>query len=207
LQPLHLFTGRFFRFTSKQEPHRFFVGIHRDFAMHSMSRLACAFLLTSFATPAFAAAPSQAMNKTITVAFTATGTSKAPDGIVRSFNTQVTRMIYVSSAGRLFMRHEARRGSMSRGGDFDPSDTRRGKGSFNFQGNKLVGVIPYDAGARQITVTFDPGFSSCTANVIEGHSGGVIRRMGPSGKMYEITRGTTTAPSCSIQTGNAFAGR
>ena len=137
---------------------------------------------------------------------TSSGMSKGPDGQSKGFNTQVSRIIYISSAGRLFMRHQATNRSGSRGGDFDPNDTRQGKGNFQFQGNKLVGVIPYAAGARQIVVSFDGGFSSCTASIIEGHSGGVIKRKGPNGAMYEISGGSTTAPSCSIQSGNAFGG-
>ena len=148
--------------------------------------------------------PAAAMNKTVTVSFTATGNGKRPDGQTRAFNTQVTRMIYISSAGRLFMRHQASNQRGSRGGDFDPNDARQGKGSFHFQGNRLVGVIPYANGARQITVSFDGSFSSCTASIIEGHSAGVIKRKGPDGVMYEITGASTTAPSCSIQSGNAF---
>jgi len=66
-------------------------------------------------------------------------------------------------------------------------------------------VIPYAAGARQINVTFDPGFTSCTASVIEGHSGGTIRRRGPNGMM--VSSATTSPPRCSIQSGNAFAGQ
>jgi hypothetical protein len=146
------------------------------------------------------------MNKTVTVSFTATGNAKGADGQTKAFNTHVTRMIYISSAGRLFMRHQATSRIGSRGGDFDPNDTRQGKGSFQFQGNKLIGVIPYAAGARQIVVSFDGSFSSCTASIIEGHSGGVIKRKGPNGAMYEISGGSTTAPSCSIQSGNAFGG-
>jgi hypothetical protein len=155
------------------------------------------------AAPAFAAPP-QLLDHTITVSFTATGQAKSPEGQIKNFNTQVSRIIYVSSVGRLFMRHRAanRRGD-SRGGDFGPGD---GGGSFSFQGNRLVGVIPYGTGARQITVTFDPGFSSCTASVIEGGSGGIIRRKGPDGIMYEITGASTSTVSCSIQNGNAFAG-
>jgi len=81
------------------------------------------------------------------------------------------------------------------------------RGLIGFQGDRLVGVLPYAAGARQITVTFDSSFSSCTASVIEGHSsGGIIRRKGPNGIMYEISGATTSSPSCSIQSGNAFAG-
>ncbi|HKU04486.1 MAG TPA: hypothetical protein VJR30_00335 [Bradyrhizobium sp.] len=155
------------------------------------------------AAPALAAPP-QLLDHTITVSFTATGQGKSPEGQVHSFNTQVSRIIYVSSAGRLFMRHRAAnsRGN-SRGGDFAPGE---GGGSFSFQGSRLVGVLPYGTGARQITVTFDPGFSSCTASVIEGGSGGVIRRKGPNGIMYEITGATTSSVSCSIRNGNAFAG-
>jgi len=164
-------------------------------------------LLVGLSAPAMAAgAPSAALNKTVTISFTATGNAKSADGQTKGFSTSVQRIIYVSSEGRLFMRHSASNGRASRGGDFDPNDARQGKGSFHFEGTKLVGVIPYATGARQITATFDSGFSSCTASVIEGHSnGGVIQRKGPNGVMYEITSASTTAPSCSIQTGNAFA--
>jgi hypothetical protein len=175
--------------------------------MNFIHRMAAVILVASCLAPAFAAAgvPAAAMNKTITISFNATGIAKAPDGAEKAFSTQVVRIVYVSSEGRLFMRHRATLGRNSRGGDFDPNDSRAGKGSFNFQGNKLVGVIPYAAGARQISATFDAGFSSCTASVIEGASGGVIRRKGPNGVMHEITGGSTSSPSCSIQSGNAFA--
>jgi hypothetical protein len=174
----------------------------------SSKYVASIFLLTSFWSPAFAegGVPAQIRNKTITISFNATGNAKSPDGQVKGFSTQVSRIVYVSSTGRLFMRAMAKHGSNSRSGDFDPKDARSGKGIFNFQGARLVGVVPFSAGARQITVTFDPGFSSCTVSVIEGHSsGGTIRRMGPDGIMYEISSASTSSPSCSIQNGNAFA--
>ena len=157
--------------------------------------------LASIAAPALGA-PSQLRNKTITISYTATGVAKLPQGGQRNFSTQVTHIIYVSDAGRLFMRFRAsnQRGSM--GGDVAPGE---GRGSFSFQGNRLVGVVPFETGARQLTVTFNPGFSSCTARVIEGHSGGVIQRRAPDGKMYEVTGGSTSSVSCSIQSGNAFA--
>jgi hypothetical protein len=163
--------------------------------------------LTTFLSVAFIAAPAlaappQLLDKTITISFTATGQAKSPDGQTRNFNTQLLRIIYVSSAGRLFMRGRASWRGGSRGGDFGPGE---GGGSFSFQGNRLVGVVPFETGARQITVTFDPGFSSCSASVIEGHAGGVIRRTGPDGIRYEVTGGTTSAVSCSIRAGNAFA--
>ena len=89
----------------------------------------------------------------------------------------------------------------------EPQSYAPRRASFSFQSHRLVGVIPYAAGARQITATFDSGFSSCTASVIKGHSVGTIRRKGPDGMMYEISSGTTSSPSSSIQSGNAFAGQ
>jgi hypothetical protein len=168
---------------------------------------AASIVLVWLSAPAFAAgAPAAAMNKTITISFTATGMAKSADGQAKGFSTAVSRSIYVSSAGRLFMRHTASNGRAKRGADFDPTDTRTGKGSFQFQGNKLVGVIPYGMGARQIVATFDASFSSCTASVIEGHTaGGAIQRKAPNGVMYQITSASATSPSCSIQNGNAFA--
>lgn len=152
--------------------------------------------------------PAGVLNKTISISFGVTGTAKNPDGQTRGFNTVVSRKIYVASTGRLFMRHSAQRTdrpSVSRGGDFAPDDPRQG--SFHFQGTTLVGVIPYQSGARQITVTFDSAFSSCTASVIDGHSGNTpIRRRGPSGMMMEVSQVTIASPSCSIREGNEFAG-
>ncbi len=169
-------------------------------------------LVTLAAAPAHAAAPAAALNKTITISFTATGTAKDPDGRVHAFNTSVVRMVYVSSAGRLFMRHaanSANRRLSTAGGDFGPEEQGAGRGgNFSFQGNRLVGVIPYAGGARQITATFDSGFSSCTASVIEGNSGsGSFMRKGPGGVRREITNASTSAVSCAVQNGNAFAGQ
>lgn len=157
------------------------------FALHSSSALA---------------APAGVLNKTITISFAATGMAKGPDGQSKGFTTKISRIIYVSSAGRLFSRFRATNRGGDRSGEIAPG---QGKGSFNFQGERLVGVIPYEVGARQITVTFDPGFSSCSVNIIEGHSGGIIRRKAPNGVMYELSGVTTASPSCSIQSGNAFA--
>lgn len=157
-----------------------------------------------------AGAPQGILNKTISISFGVSGNARGADGQSHGFNTVVSRKIYVAGTGRLFMRHLAQRAdrpSVSRGGDFAPDDARQGKGDFHFQGNTLVGVIPYQQGARQITVTFDSAFTSCSASVIDGHAGGeAIRRKGPSGVTYELSSVTISSPSCSIREGNEFAG-
>ncbi len=181
--------------------------------------LATGALLVTTAAFAFGAdVPAAAMNKTITISFIATGTATDPDGTTHPFNTGVTRVIYISSAGRLFMRQSTKsvggadqknssgRPSSSYAADFDPGDSRTGKGSFSFRGDKLVGVVPWGNGARQFVATFDNGFSSCRASVIEGNTGsGWFMRMGPGGVVRRITNATATSPTCSIQSGNAFA--
>jgi len=179
--------------------------------MNPMCALIAATLTTLLVGPASAAGvPAAAMNKTITISFTASGTGKTPDGATHPFTTSVTRMVYVSSAGRLFMRHTATantKGRATRGGDFDPAAQGEGKGgSFSFQGDKLVGVLPYSGGARQISATFDASFSSCTATVIEGNAGsGSFKRKGPDGIVREISNASTSGVTCSVQSGNSFA--
>lgn len=165
--------------------------------------LMIALSLVLLAAPALAAPP-QLFNKTINVSYTVTGVARLPQGAQRGFSTQVSHVIYVSTAGRLFMRWRASNRRGSSGGDVDPGAAG---GNFSFQGARLVGVLPFGIGARQITVTFNPSFSGCNASVIEGHSGGVIRRRAPDGIVYEITGGSTTSVTCSVQSGNAFAGQ
>ena len=98
------------------------------------------FALTS--SPAFATARAAAYNKTITISFTSSGTRTDSLGKSAGFSSQITRIIYVSSNGRLFMRHIATsmgKGRRARGGDFEPGGGRGG--SFAFQGNRLVGTM------------------------------------------------------------------
>jgi hypothetical protein len=168
--------------------------------------------LVWLAGPATAAnVPAAARNKTITISFITMGNAKNSDGQTHAFSNAISRIIYVSSTGRLFLRKVSTSadGRASRTRDIAPDDPRSGpdnRGNVQFQGNKLLWVFPYAMGARQITVSFDGGFTSCTASIIEGHAaGGIIKRIGADGVTYEMTSVTTSSPRCSIQVGNAFA--
>ncbi len=71
-----------------------------------------------------------------------------------------------------------------------------------------MGTEAFASGARQYVATFNSGFSSCTLSVIDAKAGGAkIQRRGPDGAMYVLDSVSTGSPSCSIQSGNAFAGR
>ena len=172
-------------------------------SMRLRYHFAVTMVAATLAVPALAVVPPQVMNKTITISYTISGENKNAEGQEHSFSAQLSRIIYVSSSGRLFVRWRTASGKFSRGADVAPGE---GHANFSFHGDRLVGVIPFKSGARQITVIFDASFSRCTASIIEGHSaGGVIRWIGSDGEMYEIISATTSTPSCSIQSGNAFA--
>ena len=128
------------------------------------------------------------------------------DGQSRSYNNINTRTVYISSAGRTFLRASLRGGRTARSGERGPGDGGS-RGSVRLDGNRLVGTETFESGARQYIATFDPSFTSCTLQVIDAKSGSAaIRRKGPDGRMYTVSA-TTGSPSCSVQSGNAFGGQ
>lgn len=169
---------------------------------------AAAALLALTAQPALAAggAPQQLLNKTVTMSWTTSGTATAADGQSKNFTNVNTRTVYISSAGRPFLRMQLSGGHNSRSGERGPEDTARG--SVHFEGGKLVGVESFMSGARQFIATFDGSYSSCTVSVVDARAGNAaIMRRGPDGAMYKVENVSTGAPSCSVQSGNAFAGQ
>ncbi|MFZ2156774.1 MAG: hypothetical protein WAV72_11715 [Bradyrhizobium sp.] len=155
-------------------------------------------------------APAGLLDKTITMSWSTSGTATSVDGTTKGFSNVNTRIVYVSSAGRTFLRMQlktAGRGS-ARSGELGPGETGARGGSVRLEGNRLVGTEAFASGARQYVATFDPGFSSCTLSVIDAKAGGAkIQRRGPNGSMYVLDSASTSSPSCSIQSGNVFAGR
>ncbi len=152
------------------------------------------------------AAPSDAFNKTVTMSWSTSGMATTEDGQTLSYNNINTRTVYISSAGRTFLRMSLRGQKAGRSGEKGPGDSG-GHGSVKLQGNRLVGTEAFESGARQYVATFDPSFASCTLQVIDAKSGSAaIKRKGPDGRMYTVTA-STGSPSCSVQSGNAFGGQ
>ena len=170
---------------------------------HLISLLAASALF--LAGPALAgSAPQAALNKTVTLSWTTSGTSRRADGTPFSFSNVNTRIIYISSAGRPFVRISVRSKKLMR--EVNSAPGQSGRSHVNFQGDRLVGVEVFDSGARQYTATFDPAFSSCSLSVIDAKSGSTkIKRWGPDGATYELDNVSTGSPICSIQSGNAFS--
>jgi hypothetical protein len=149
------------------------------------------------------AAPAGMLNKSVTISMSITIPARAEDGTSQANARAITRTIYISSQGRVFARADRRVGKNSQTVERGP-----GEASLRISGNSLVGVLPFASGASQLTVNFDPSFSSCTAQVIMGaESGKPIVYKGLNGKTYTQTgRAQVSGVSCSVRQGNAFAG-
>ena len=153
-----------------------------------------------------ASIPSQLHNKTITTSFTVTIPAKGPDGTTAPRTRNVNRVVYISSAGRFFSRSDRRVKGASETTERGPDQT---SSTYRFDGGNLVSVLQLGTGASQLVVSFDSSFSSCTARVLTGgQGGGSMTWKGIDGKTYTSTGpATASSPSCSIQSGNPFAGQ
>ncbi len=167
--------------------------------------MAASAVLLFSASPALAA-PAHLLNKSLTVSWTSSMMQRASDGREHGRQISINKVIYISSAGRLFER--ARR--TSDGGMRGKSDVGPGDGQINgqarglkFSGDKLIGNMAYASGAVQYVVSFSGG--SCSVSVVQGRSGGNMRVKGLDGRMYEILSMSVSGQSCSIRDGNALA--
>lgn len=140
------------------------------------------------ALPAHAdAVPAALRNKTVAVSFSLS------DG---AGSVSIQRQIMISSAGKITVRSFRSTGSVSD----SPSQP---SGNYRFSGGRIVGVFTMADHANQLTVTFDPGFQSCSANLAFGKTAGrAYRTTSPAG----VTTVSNNAPrvsglSCSIRDG------
>jgi hypothetical protein len=118
----------------------------------------------------------------------------------------VTRTIYISSAGRAFgrlVRVDGGRASETKeAAPGEPGNHLR------WEGAKLIGVMPFVSGAAQMTLSFSAGGQGCNASFVVGReNGGALKWKGVNGIVYEQTGPATFSnTSCTIRSGNAFAG-
>lgn len=148
------------------------------------------------------AAPAQLLNKTVLVSFSVAIPSKGSDGSVMNNPRSIQRTIYISSQGRVFVRS-----ARAVGRNRDSQERGPAENSMRFAGNSLVGVVQFISGASQMTISFDPSFASCAANVLTGADGGkAIKFKGLDGIEYTATgKPQVSGVSCSIRDGNALA--
>jgi hypothetical protein len=118
--------------------------------------------------------------------------------------------VYISEAGRAFSRVSMsvtnRRGTRS--GNRDAVQGEASSRSVSFHGNTMSASMPRgNAGAMQISVTFDSGFQGCSARVVTGKTGGAQSTRVTSmitGREHEFYSVKTSGESCRVQGGNVF---
>jgi len=99
---------------------------------------------TASAAHAAGGAPQQLFNKTVTMSWTTSSTVTSAGGQTKNVTNANTRTVYISGAGRPFLRMQLTSTRIShgnrdsRGDDRGPEDTARG--SVRFEPGKLVGV-------------------------------------------------------------------
>lgn len=160
-----------------------------------------------------AAAPPQLRNKSIVTRFTLQIHQRAPDGRFASPAINVGYTIYVSSAGRSFIRASRSINnpyiSASRTTEAGPGQSQSGNSEtreMQFSGGKLIGSVAFIRGAARMQVGFDPNYTRCDVSVQFGKIGGApIQWKGLDGVMYTVESVTPTGMNCAIQDGNAFA--
>lgn len=154
------------------------------------------------------AAPQQLHNKTLTINMTVTIPGKGSDGSAANLPRSIQRLVYVSSAGRIFSRATRTVGRNQAQTERGPEQTAGdATGNLKFAGNRLVGVLKFSSGASMMNVDFDPSFQSCTVNLVVGRdSGKPIVWKGLNGVTYTSTGAPQVSGlSCSIRDGNALA--
>lgn len=172
--------------------------------MPPLSKLVLTALLSGllFGSSVCAAPPPQARGKTVQFTYTVSVPTKLPDGSIKTTSRTEHRTIYISSAGRAFMRN-ARRNSANETDKVEqgPEGT---SSSLQFSGNTLVGRVGDIVGAYQFTLRFDPSFQSCTADMIFGRAAGEAHHKWKSvgGRVLKSAGKGSVSTSCSVSSGN-----
>ncbi len=158
------------------------------------------------ATPASAQAPKQLHNKSIFTSTTISIPGRGSDGSTSDRPRSIERVIYISSAGRVFAKVTRSVGKNQQQKERGP-EASGGGGGLRFAGNRLTGVLQFQSGASLMNIDFDPSFQSCTVSVIMGRdSGKPIVWKGLNGVTYTSTGAPVIGGhSCSIREGNALA--
>ena len=169
-------------------------------ARHLIALLAISLL--SIVEAKAASTPFQLRGKTVTLSWSETGAFKSADGSPRTVTYNLVRVVYISQAGRAFVRGTTtgRKASMTK--EAGPERTAR---AVTFNGNSIV-VFQVNLGiARRVIVTFDPAFSSCSVSLTVGKSGPGASLEGADGVIYQVISIVPSAVTCSIREGNALA--
>ena len=151
------------------------------------------------------AAPQGMLNKTVRVSFEVSIPATSASGQSLTARRSVQKILYVSSAGRVFSRTARQAGRASETKEVAPGGA---DGAPRIEGNTIVGTLALGSGASRMVNSFDGSFSSCSATIVTGRPAGrALTWKGIDGNVYTATgSAVASTPTCSVQSGNAFAG-
>jgi hypothetical protein len=171
-----------------------------------------ALALAIFGATAQAAPPASLIGKSVVVSWTESRQQRfVGEAQFRSVGVSHNLSIYISTAGRIFMRqtNTARGGS----GTIESIGGETARRLPSFSGSTMtVATTPVSQEAhfaRRVTANFDAGFGRCDARVVfakePGHATSIVLSK-ITKKRVEIAASSVGSTSCSIQSGNVLGG-
>jgi hypothetical protein len=145
--------------------------------------------------------PKRLIGKTIHVSYTATRPYKLQEGGSSVGSKDVSYVIYISSAGRIFSRGSQSKGKRAQTWEAAPEVTL-----WHVVGGRLVATAARASGALMQTISFGSNFQSCDVTIIAGHENGKSYRWkGVNGDAYEADGPLSIfQQSCVIADGNGL---
>jgi hypothetical protein len=163
-------------------------------------------------------APKELYGKSIAVQWNESVASrKAADQTTQNWLRSGGMSIYISSAGRPFVRRSLRgariwagrsgtKGAGGRSVDTSPDQsTSDAKDRVDFQGRSIVVYSEFQSGARRIAIDLDSAGTGCKASVINGRQAGKNIAQQTGFGPIEVTSVHVDSVNCSIREGNVFA--
>jgi hypothetical protein len=169
--------------------------------------VASAVFLLARANAAYAGTPAQLLSKSVVIDWTDTRSQRDGDNPeFHTVNGSHTLSVYISSAGRPFIRQVNRTRVGSGGRDRAPG--QNGSRAAVFEGESMTVFGQTRGGAQRTVVRFDNGFAACSATTGLGfQSGQTSVSISPiTGRRVETRSLTVTGVSCSVRNGNVFGG-
>jgi hypothetical protein len=147
-----------------------------------------------------AAVPKQLLGKTITIQGTVTVTGRDDQGKTFTGDQPANRVIYVSKLGRVFSRIKLSGGSNNWSEEQTPG-ARAQERTYRVEGNAIRSRGTVNGIYKDIKISFDPSFRSCTI-------ASTSKILGPQktldGKTVQVSSIKDNV-SCSVQAGNTLA--
>ena len=159
-----------------------------------------------------AAAPASLLGKSIVLTWSETRQQRRlGDQNFRSVNASHNLSMYISSAGRAFVRQTIRTGSGA-GSEDQVSGSPQSRVVPSFAGRTMTLNSPFRSGGmRRHVMTFDAAFDACMATVAfvkeVGRETAITGSLIDRQHLFEMQSIAVTNVTCAVQNGNVFAGQ